>query len=72
VPTGSPFCESIVILTSDVFVSGDTLFIAGCGRFFEGTPPQMYAALIEVLGSLPEQTVSIISRNQNRKSHGQV
>ena len=37
---------------------GDTLFIGGCGRFFEGTPEQMYHALCEVLASLPPETVS--------------
>ncbi len=37
--------------------SGDTLFVGGCGKFFEGTPQQMYHALCEVLGSLPEDTV---------------
>jgi len=37
--------------------TGDTLFIAGCGRFFEGTPPQMYSALIEKLGNLPDDTL---------------
>ncbi|XP_032677463.1 hydroxyacylglutathione hydrolase, mitochondrial-like isoform X3 [Odontomachus brunneus] len=36
--------------------TGDTLFAGGCGRFFEGTADQMYKALIEVLGSLPEET----------------
>ncbi|XP_020292561.1 hydroxyacylglutathione hydrolase, mitochondrial isoform X2 [Pseudomyrmex gracilis] len=36
--------------------TGDTLFAGGCGRFFEGTAQQMYKALIEVLGSLPEDT----------------
>jgi hypothetical protein len=36
---------------------GDTLFVAGCGRFFEGTPVQMHKALVEVLGQLPDQTV---------------
>ncbi|XP_025163343.1 hydroxyacylglutathione hydrolase, mitochondrial isoform X2 [Harpegnathos saltator] len=36
--------------------TGDTLFIGGCGRFFEGTADEMYKALIEVLGSLPEET----------------
>ncbi|XP_049799639.1 LOW QUALITY PROTEIN: hydroxyacylglutathione hydrolase, mitochondrial [Schistocerca nitens] len=36
--------------------TGDTLFIAGCGRFFEGTPQQMYHALVEVLGTLPDDT----------------
>jgi len=38
---------------------GDTLFIAGCGRFFEGTPQQMHSALIEKLGNLPLETVSL-------------
>ncbi|KAF4519219.1 hypothetical protein B566_EDAN015325 [Ephemera danica] len=36
--------------------TGDTLFVAGCGRFFEGTPIQMHRALIEILGSLPSET----------------
>lgn len=39
-----------------VVFTGDTLFIAGCGRFFEGTPHQMYRALVEVLGNLPDTT----------------
>jgi len=41
-------------------LKGDTLFAGGCGKFFEGTADQMYKALIEVLGSLPEATVSNI------------
>lgn len=36
--------------------TGDTLFAGGCGRFFEGTADQMYKALVEILGSLPEET----------------
>lgn len=36
--------------------TGDTLFLSGCGRFFEGTADQMYAALVEKLGSLPGHT----------------
>ncbi|KAK0153122.1 Hydroxyacylglutathione hydrolase, mitochondrial [Merluccius polli] len=36
--------------------TGDTLFVAGCGKFFEGTAEQMYKALIEVLGKLPPET----------------
>lgn len=36
--------------------TGDTLFIAGCGRFFEGTPQEMYDALYNKLGSLPNDT----------------
>ncbi|XP_060921430.1 hydroxyacylglutathione hydrolase, mitochondrial-like isoform X2 [Labrus mixtus] len=36
--------------------TGDTLFVAGCGKFFEGTAEQMYRALIETLGRLPPET----------------
>lgn len=35
--------------------SGDTLFSAGCGRLFEGTPEQMTRSLAK-LASLPEDT----------------
>ncbi|KAJ6297131.1 hypothetical protein OIU78_022789 [Salix suchowensis] len=34
--------------------TGDTLFIAGCGKFFEGTAEQMYQSLCVTLGSLPK------------------
>ncbi|GFU16178.1 hydroxyacylglutathione hydrolase, mitochondrial [Nephila pilipes] len=36
--------------------TGDTLFSAGCGKFFEGTPEQMYEALVRILGNLPDDT----------------
>jgi hydroxyacylglutathione hydrolase len=36
--------ESGAGVPADVF-TGDTLFGAGCGRLFEGTPAQMYASL---------------------------
>uniref|UniRef100_A0A8C2G2I7 Hydroxyacylglutathione hydrolase, mitochondrial n=1 Tax=Cyprinus carpio TaxID=7962 RepID=A0A8C2G2I7_CYPCA len=36
--------------------TGDTLFVAGCGKFFEGTADEMYKALIDVLGRLPPET----------------
>jgi len=35
---------------------GDTLFAAGCGRLFEGTPEMMHTALVEKLGPLPGET----------------
>jgi hydroxyacylglutathione hydrolase len=35
---------------------GDTLFSAGCGRLFEGTPEQMLASL-DRFGSLPAETL---------------
>ncbi|XP_061416855.1 hydroxyacylglutathione hydrolase, mitochondrial isoform X1 [Lethenteron reissneri] len=36
--------------------TGDTLFVGGCGRFFEGTPREMFTALVEVLGALPPES----------------
>lgn len=35
---------------------GDTLFAAGCGRLFEGTPEMMFTALHEKLGALSDAT----------------
>lgn len=35
---------------------GDTLFVGGCGRFFEGTAQQMHRALNEVFAALPTDT----------------
>ncbi|MCW8983366.1 MAG: hydroxyacylglutathione hydrolase, partial [Gammaproteobacteria bacterium] len=39
----------------DLLFCGDTLFAAGCGRIFEGTPSQMYASL-EKIRALPKET----------------
>ena len=39
----------------DILFVGDTLFTLGCGRMFEGTPPQ-YAATLERLKALPDTT----------------
>ncbi|RAH46402.1 glyoxylase [Aspergillus brunneoviolaceus CBS 621.78] len=39
-----------------VVFTGDTLFIGGCGRFFEGTAPEMHKALNETLAALPDDT----------------
>ncbi|XP_059471987.1 hydroxyacylglutathione hydrolase, mitochondrial isoform X2 [Neocloeon triangulifer] len=50
------FIESPESQDPPTVFTGDTLFIAGCGRFFEGTPVQMHKALIEVLGQLPDNT----------------
>jgi hydroxyacylglutathione hydrolase len=37
--------------------TGDTLFAAGCGRLFEGTPAQMYESLNVTLAALPDATL---------------
>jgi len=50
-----------IYILSKFHVTGDTLFIAGCGKFFEGSPEQMYKALVETLGRLPDETVSWVN-----------
>ena len=37
--------------------SGDTLFIGGCGRFFEGTGAEMNYALNDVVAKLDKNTL---------------
>ena len=46
--------------TSKAVFTGDTLFIGGCGRFFEGDAIQMNEALNVKLASLPDETVGFI------------
>jgi len=46
----------IAYVFDDAVFCGDTLFAAGCGRLFEGTPEMMYTALAEKLGRLPGAT----------------
>jgi hydroxyacylglutathione hydrolase len=41
---------------SKMVFCGDTLFACGCGRLFEGTPPQMHASLAK-LAALPDDTL---------------
>jgi hydroxyacylglutathione hydrolase len=46
-------------LVEGALVSGDTLFIGGCGRVDlpGGDPEQMYYSLTQVLGRLPDETI---------------
>lgn len=39
-----------------VVFTGDTLFIGGCGKFFEGSAEEMESALNKVLAGLPDDT----------------
>ncbi|KAG0034606.1 hypothetical protein BGZ81_003919 [Podila clonocystis] len=39
-----------------VVFTGDTLFLSGCGRFFEGTAADMYNSLLHILATLPVET----------------
>lgn len=45
----------IAYVTDDLLFSGDTLFSAGCGKIFEGTPKQMVTSL-QRLTRLPNAT----------------
>lgn len=45
----------IAYYANEQLFCGDTLFSAGCGRLFEGTPEQMHASLRR-LAALPSQT----------------
>lgn len=47
--------QSSVDSSDPVVFCGDTLFSAGCGRLFEGTPEQMWVSLLR-LRNLPEAT----------------
>lgn len=39
----------IAFLIEDALFCGDTLFGAGCGRLFEGTPEQMWSSLVKIM-----------------------
>ncbi len=43
-------------VSSGFAFTGDTLFLGGCGRIFEGTAQMMYASLHDVLAGLPHDT----------------
>jgi len=47
---------AVAYIVEDAVFTGDTLFLAGCGRLFEGTPEQMYRSLHEVLVPLGPNT----------------
>lgn len=47
--------DHIVYFNDELIFCGDTLFSAGCGRVFEGTPAQLFTSL-EKICQLPEAT----------------
>ncbi|HTJ82629.1 MAG TPA: hydroxyacylglutathione hydrolase [Polyangiaceae bacterium] len=47
---------AVAYVIGDAVFTGDTLFIAGCGRLFEGTAADMYDSLALRLGALPPET----------------
>jgi hydroxyacylglutathione hydrolase len=46
----------LVYLCGDSLLAGDTLFLGGCGRLFEGSPEQMYHSLADKILPLPDDT----------------
>ncbi len=56
-------------LTGSTLVSGDTLFIGGCGRVDlpGGNPDEMYRSLTQVLSKLPDDTVLLPGHNYASK-----
>jgi hydroxyacylglutathione hydrolase len=46
-----------VVGDDEAVFTGDTLFAAGCGRLFEGTPAMMNSSLNEKLAALPDRTL---------------
>jgi len=47
---------AIAYCIGDAVFTGDTLFVAGCGRLFEGTAAQMFESLCIKLAALPPAT----------------
>lgn len=47
--------EHVAYYAPGLLLCGDTLFGAGCGRIFEGTPAQMYESLMQI-AALPQET----------------
>jgi len=47
---------AVAYVIGDTVFTGDTMFVAGCGRLFEGTPAQMWTSLKAELAALPLET----------------
>lgn len=47
---------AIAYVVNDAVFTGDTMFVAGCGRLFEGTPEMMVVSLCDKIGKLPGDT----------------
>lgn len=48
--------------------TGDTLFVAGCGRVFESTPADLYTSIVEVIGALPPDTQAYVGHEYTIKN----
>ncbi|KJZ80558.1 Putative hydroxyacylglutathione hydrolase [Hirsutella minnesotensis 3608] len=55
--TQDSICFYMQDSTGRAVFTGDTLFISGCGKFFEGSAAEMHEALNKRLAALPDDTV---------------
>ncbi|KAL6891047.1 Metallo-hydrolase/oxidoreductase [Trichoderma longibrachiatum] len=55
--TQDSICYYMEDSTGRAVFTGDTLFISGCGKFFEGNGAEMHEALNNRLAALPDDTV---------------
>ncbi|PTB41955.1 hypothetical protein M441DRAFT_67495 [Trichoderma asperellum CBS 433.97] len=55
--TQDSICYYMEDSTGKAVFTGDTLFVSGCGKFFEGSAAEMHEALNNRLGALPEDTL---------------
>lgn len=58
---------AIAYLIGDALFTGDTLFVGGCGRLFEGTAAQMHASLRR-LAALPPETKVYCGHEYGKKN----
>ncbi len=61
---------AITYVWGDAAFTGDTLFAAGCGRIFEGSPQDMYSSLHQKIGSLPPETRLYFGHEYTEKKLG--
>ncbi|MBL9028035.1 MAG: hydroxyacylglutathione hydrolase [Myxococcales bacterium] len=47
---------AVAYVIDDAVFTGDTMFVAGCGRLFEGTPAMMHESLSHKIARLPPET----------------
>lgn len=52
-----------------VVFTGDTMFVGGCGNFNKGTPQQMANNMLNVLGSLPGNTLVYVGHEYTMKNY---
>lgn len=55
--TTGHLCFTLQVADRRAVFTGDTLFVAGCGKFFEGNASDMHSSLNSTLATLPDDTL---------------